>query len=808
MTRDVKYAFRRLLHNPGFSLVVVMTLALGIGANTALFSIVNGVLLRPLPYDQPDRLVALNHFYGNLDGLEAGFAVPTYRDIRERMKIFDAFAVGQGWNANLTGMGQPERLLASKTTAEFFKVYGVQPLLGRTFAVGEDQAGKDKVVVLSHGFWQRRFGGDVSVVGRKILLDGEPYDVIGVMPVTFYSFFNRANDLWAPAVFRPEQYSDDSRTNEFLVAAGRLKPAIGIEQAKRDVTAFADGLKRDFPDSYGQQWTIVATSMNEMSTRRIKTALLVLVGAVGFVLLIACANIANLLLARAASRTREVAVRAAVGATRTDLIRQLLAESVLLSVIGAVVGLIIAYGAVRGLVATVPVELLRVEAIQIDGSVLMFTLGIAVVTGLLFGIAPAIHASRTDLHDALKDGARTAGESRGQWLRRTLVVAEVALALTLLVGAGLLIRSFARLQGVNPGFDPDNLVTFSVSLPRAKYTAPEARAAFYATLLQRLQTLPGVDAVGATSNMPFGGNWSTGSFNVEGYQSPEGQPGPWGDQRLVTPGFHEAMKIKLLKGRLIALTDREGVPDVVVVDDEMVRRYWPNSDPIGKRITFSDDMTAADVEWITVIGVVEHTAHEGLDAERRVQLYRPVQQLPILQMTFALRSHSDPTGLVTSARQAVLAIDPDQPIAQVRTMEAMMDEALGQRKLSMYLLGTFAGLALLLSAIGIYGVMSFDVTRRSQEIGVRMALGAARSSVLSLVMKQGVGLALVGVVIGLAGAFALTRVLEAQLFGVTPTDPATFALVAAVLTLVATMATLIPALRAIRLDPVRALRCE
>ncbi len=808
MTRDVTYAIRRLLHNPGFSLVVVLTLALGIGANTAIFSIVNGVLLRPLPYDQPDRLVALNHFYGNLDGLEAGFAVPTYRDIRERMTIFDAFAVGQGWNANLTGMGQPERLIASKTTAEFFKVYGVAPQLGRTFAVGEDQAGRDKVVVLSHGFWHRRFGGDPTVVGRKILLDGEPYDVIGVMPLGFYSFFNRSTDLWGPAVFTPEQYSDDSRTNEFLVAAGRLKPGIGIDQATRDVTAFAKTLKRDFPDAYGREWTITATSMNELSTRRIRTALLVLVGAVGFVLLIACANIANLLLARAASRTREVALRAALGATRTDLIRQLLAESVLLAVVGAMVGLGIAYGAVRGLVATVPVDLLRVDAIQIDGTVLAFTLAIAIVTGLLFGIAPAVHASRADLHDALKDGARSAGERGGHWLRRTLVVAEVALALTLLVGAGLLIRSFARLQGVDPGFEPTNLVTFSVALPRSKYEEPVSRAAFYEALVQRLATLPGVDAVGATSTMPFGGSWSTGSFNVEGYQSPEGQPGPWGDQRLVTPGFHEAMKIRLLKGRLIAPADREGAPRVAVVDTEMVRRYWPNADPVGKRITFSDDMTAADTPWITVVGVVDHTAHEGLDAERRVQIYRPVAQRPILQMTVALRSQGDPTQLVTSVRQAVLAIDPDQPIAQVRTMESMMDEALGQRKLSMYLLGTFAGLALLLSAIGIYGVMSFDVTRRTQELGVRMALGAARRSVLSLVLRQGVGLALVGVAIGLAGAFALTRVLEAQLFGITRTDPATFALVAVVLTLVATMATLIPALRATRLDPVRALRCE
>jgi putative ABC transport system permease protein len=807
MMRDLRYAFRRLLHNPGFSLVVVLTLALGIGANTAIFSIVNGVLLRPLPYDQPERLVVLNHYYGNLDGLEAGFAVPTYRDIRERLSIFEAFAVGQGWNANLTGIGQPERLIASRTTAEFFRVFGVPPQLGRTFVAGEDHAGREKVVVLSHGFWQRRFGGDTAVVGRKIVLDGEPHDVIGVMPVGFYSFFNRQVDLWAPVVFRPEQFDDNRRTNEFLVAAGRLKPGIPVDRARQDVRAFADGLKRDFPDAYSQQWTVIATSMNELSTRRIKTALFVLVGAVGFVLLIACANIANLLLARAASRTREVAVRAAVGATRIDLIRQLLAESVLLSIVGGGVGLGLAYSAVQALLAAVPVDLLRVESIRIDGTVLLFTLAVAVVTGLLFGIAPAVHGSRADLQEALKDGTRSVGDHRGQWLRRVLVVAEVALALTLLVGAGLLIRSFARLQGVDPGFNPEHVVTFNVSLPRTKYETPASRGAFFDTLRERLGALPGVESVGGTSNVPFGGNWSTGSFNVEGFQPPEGQPGPWGDQRIITPGFHEALGIRLLKGRLFTAGDREGAPRVAVVDEEMVRRYWPTSDPIGKRITFND-LEDADIEWITVVGVVDHTAHEGLDAERRVQMYRPLAQFPISSMTFALRSSVDPTTLVGAARQTVLSIDPDQPIAQVRTMNAMMDEALGQRKLSLYLLGTFAGLALLLAAIGIYGVLSFDVTRRSQELGVRMALGARRGAVLSLVMTQGLVLAGIGIVIGLAGALGLTRVLEAQLYGVTRTDPATFALVAIVLATVAALATLIPAWRATRLNPIVALRCE
>ena len=803
----LRYAIRRLLHEPGFSAVVVATLALGIGANTAIFSIVNEVLLRPLPYADPDRLVTLNHYYSNLDGLEASFAVPSYRDVRERMRIFEAFAVSQPWNVNLTGRGQPEQLIGAKATAEYFKVFGVAPLYGRTFAAGEDQPGHEKVAVLSYGFWQRSFGSDPSVIGRKLLLDGEPYDVIGVMPATFHNFFNRETEVWAPAVFQPEQYGDDRRTSEFLDAAGRLESGVSVEQAERQVTAFADGLKRDFPDLYADRWTITTKSLNEMSTRRLRTALLVLAGAVGFVLLIACANIANLLLARAASRSREVAVRAAIGATRGDLVRQLLAESVILSLVGAVAGLAIAYGAVQALLATVPVDLLRVEQVRIDGVVLLFTLALALLTGVVFGIAPAISATRTDLNDALRDGTRTAGEHRGRWLRRSLVVAEVALSLTLLVGAGLLIKSFARLQGVDPGFDPDNILTMSISLPRAKYQTPESRTAFFESARQRLAQLPGVTGVGATSNMPFGGNWSTSSFSVEGYQPPEGQPGPWGDTRVVTPGYHEAMRIELLRGRHLTAADREGAARVVVVDDEMVRRYWADSDPLGKRISFGDP-TRPDAQWITVVGVVRHTAHEGLDAERRVQLYFAHQQLPLPQMTFAVRSSGDPSAQVSAVRAAVLEIDPDQPIASVRVMHSMMDAALGQRKLSMYLLGTFAGLAVLLAAIGIYGVMSFDVTRRSQEIGVRMALGAARSSVLALVMKQGLALAVLGVVLGMLGALALTRVIESQLFGVPRNDPATFAAVALGLTMVAAVATLVPALRAIRLDPVRALRYE
>ena len=564
----MRYAIRRLLHQPGFSAIVILTLALGIGANTAIFSLVNAVLLTPLPYDHPERLVTLDHYYPDLNNLEAGFAVPTYHDIRQQMRDFDAFAVAQNWSVNLTGSGEPERLRGSMATADFFKVFGVPALAGRTFAPGEDTAGRDHVVVLSHGLWQRRFGSDPSVVGRKILLNGEPYDVIGVMPARFTDFFRRPTELWAPVVFKAEQFTDSHRTNEFLAAVGRLKPGITVEQARRDVAAFTARLKHDHPDSYSKQWTILTRSLDEFATARLRPALLVLLGAVGFVLLIACANIANLLLGRSAARTREMAVRAAIGASRQTLIRQLLTESLLLSLVGAAAGLAVAWGAIRALTALAPMDQLRVDAIHVDATVLLYTLGLALVTGLLFGLAPAIQASRADLQHALKDGARTAGDVRGQWVRRVLVVSEMALALTLLVGAGLLVRSFARLQHVDPGFDPTHLATMSVTLPEAKYKTPESKIAFFEAARERIAALPGVVAAGATSTLPFGGSWSTASFNVEGYQPPKGQPSPWGDVRLVTPGFLEALRVRLVKGRFPSPADRADSPPVVVVDEE------------------------------------------------------------------------------------------------------------------------------------------------------------------------------------------------------------------------------------------------
>ncbi|MGH7720707.1 MAG: ABC transporter permease [Gemmatimonadaceae bacterium] len=808
LIQDFRYALRRLRQNPGFSAVVILTLALGIGANTAIFSVVNGVLLRPLPYRQPENLVTVSHFYPSLDDLDAGFAVPTFRDVGERKRTFQAVAVQQGWGPNVTGEGEPQRLTGQRVTGHWFQVYGVPAALGRTFRPDEAEAGREKVVVLSDGLWKRLYGSDPAVIGKRMQLNGESYEIVGVMPPEFRDFHSRQAEIWAPAVFTPEQYGNDRRTHEFLSFVARLEPGVTVEQAGRDMVAFAEQLKRDHPDSYGDTWTLRTWSLADKGASRIRPALLVLLGAVGFVLLIACANVANLLLARAAARTKEIAIRSALGASRADVIRQLMTESVLLALAGGALGLLLAYAGVRALVALEPENVPRVTELGIDGTVLIFTLVIALVTGLLFGLAPALQSARADLQGTLREGGRSGvSDVTGGMVRRGLVVAEMALALVLLIGAGLLIRSFARLQGVDPGFNPDNVVTANLSLPRAKYADSTAQIAFFDQLLPRLAAIPGVRAAGATSTAPFSGSWSTGSFNIEGYQPPENQPGPWGDIRLVSADFHRTLGIPLLKGRYFEASDRMGSRRVAVVDEEMVRRFWPNTDPIGKRLAFGDP-DSANTQWLEVVGVVGHTAHEGLDAERRIQLYLPYTQDGTGFLTLVVRTAGDPSRSVGAIRAAVRAVDPDQPIAQVRTMEEMMDAALGQRRFSMLLLGLFAGLALLLASIGIYGVMSFDVARRSQEIGVRMALGAKPGNVLSLVVRRGMSLTLVGVVVGLVGAFALSRLIASQLFGVAATDPATFAIVALLLATVALAATLVPALRATRVDPVVALRQE
>ena len=807
LLRDIKYSFRRLQKSPGFTAITVLTLALGIGANTAIFSVVNTILLRPLPYRDPERLVTIDHFYPSLNGMRAPVSARGFRDYRDKTRSFEAVAVESGWGVNLTGAGDPERIPGVKVSGDWFRALSIAPALGRALQRDDDEPGHEHVVVISDGLWRRLYGGSAKVIGTMMLLNDENYRIVGVMPAGFRSFFSQRADIFAPLALTPQQLSA-GYTNEYLNLTARLNRGISIERAAAEMKIFAENLKKENPNSFAPTWTLTVRSLDEVTTGRIRPVLLVLLGAVGFVLLIACANVANLLLARAAVRIKEIAIRSALGADRVALVRQLLTESVMLALTGGVLGLALAQWSVKSLVALNP-NLPRASEVGIDGTVMAFTLGLSVATGLLFGLAPALQTSRTNLQETLKEGGRSgSADFAGRNVRRGLVIAEVALALTLLVGAGLLIKSVARLQSVDPGFEPRNLLAFNLSLPAAKYRSDTVQIQFADQMLRRLNAIPGVKSAATTSVLPFNGGWSTSSFTIEGLQVPPGQNGPWGDIRIVSTGFFDTMRIPLLRGRVFTDQDGPGAPPVVVIDEEFVKKYFSNQEPIGKRITFGARRGSTDSTWITIVGVVRHAAHEGLDAERRIQYYFPYRQQGGRFITVAVRTAGNPTSIVPSVRQAVHSVDRDQPLSGIATMETLIEQSMGQRKLSMILLGVFSGIALLLASIGIYGVMSYAVTQRTRELGIRMALGAARGRVLSLVVGQGMVLALTGVALGLGGAFALTRFLGSQLYAVRPTDPATFALVTAALAGTALVATLVPALRATRVDPVVALRDE
>ena len=806
ITHDLRYAFRRVTRNPGFAGLVIATLALGIGANTAIFSVINAVLLRPLPYQDPDALVTINHRYPSID-LDASVSAGGFRDYRDRTRGFSNVAVQSGWGANLTGYGEPIRITASRVSADYFATLGIPAAHGRMFRPEEDVPGNHFVVVVSDGLWRRQFGADPGVVGRAISLNGEPYEIVGVMPPGFRSFFNRASELWIPLGLTEEQLGA-GRTNEWLALTARLGPGVTVDQARDEMAAFAETLKQETPDQYPPNWTLKVTTLNEVATGALRPALLVLLGAVAFVLLIACANVANLLLARAAGRMREVAVRLAMGARRWHLVRQLLVESTMLSVAGGVLGTALAWAGVRALTTAFDPEDLLGRALTIDATVLVFTGLIAVVTGILFGLAPALQTSRTNVRDTLQEGGRGAAADRsGHLLRRSFVVAEFGLALTLLAGAGLFLKSFARVQGVDPGFEPENLLTANLALPAVQYPNDTVRIAFFDRLRTRIAALPGVSGAGLTTVLPFGGSWSTGSFSVEGHTPGEGEQRPWGDIREASPGFFEAMGIPLVRGRTFSEADGPGTARVVVIDEGLARRYWPDADPIGRRIT-RQNPESPEAAWWEVVGVVGHTAHEGLDADARVQLYFSSRQRVPPFAALVVRTRGEPLAAVAAVRAAVLEIDPQMPLAGIATMESLIDRSVGQRRLAMILLGVFAAIGLLLAATGIYGVMSHMVTQRAQEVGVRMAMGADRTDVLRMVLVQGGKLAGIGVGLGVAGSLALTRFVQNQLFDVRATDPVTFVSVTALLAGVGLLATAIPALRATRMDPVEALRQE
>ncbi|HEY7529430.1 MAG TPA: ABC transporter permease [Gemmatimonadota bacterium] len=810
LLQDLRYGARRLARSPGFTAVAAIVLALGIGANTAIFSAINALLLRPLPYPEPERLVTVWHRYPDLD-LDAPVSALNFRRYRDETRSFESVAVASGWAVNLSGSGEPERVSGGLVSARYFDVFGVRPALGRAFLDEEDVPGRERVVVVSHGFWQRALGGTPDAIGRRLTLNGESHEVIGVMPPGYRDFWDRDVEVWRPVAFTPEQLAE-GETNEWLALAARLKPGVSRQEAAAEMRTFAGRLKEENPLAYPATWTLDVESLDEVRKGELRPALLVLLAAVGFVLLIACANVANLMLARAMDRADEMVIRSAIGAGRRHLLQQLLAESALLGLLGGLLGLVLAGWGVAALSAALGDRLPAGTDLSPDLRVLGFTLLLSLLTGLLFGAIPAAQASRLDLQRGLREGGRgLAGDRAGRLTRRALVVGEVALALILLTGAGLLVKSFARLQDVDPGFRTDRLLTFSLSLPETVYDTDERRVAVFREVLERLEAAPGIEAAGVTQVLPFSGSWSTGTLRVEGYEPPADEMDPWGDIRMVSAGYRDALGMPLLRGRFLDEREVLHAPGAVVVDEEFARRYWPGEDPVGRRVTFDEpETTPADsVEWLPVVGVVGHTKHAGLDDEDRIQVYVPYEQVPgVSQLSFAVRTEGDPLAAAGTVRRVVQGVDPQLPLARVRTMDEMVGESLGPRRVAMLLLALFSGLAATLAAVGIYGVISHLVALRTRELGVRMALGAGAGRLLRLVLRQGLELAVLGVVLGLVGGLAAMRLVSSQLYGVGASDPATFVTTSALLVLVAAAAALLPALRAARLDPAAALRTD
>ncbi|HEX8283358.1 MAG TPA: ABC transporter permease [Pyrinomonadaceae bacterium] len=819
LRQDVRFGLRTLLKRPGFTLVAVVTLALGIGANSAIFSVVNAVVLRPLPYAAPERLVAL---WGNLN--QKGFeelevSAPEYADFRGRgAHVFEDVAAYYESGFNMTGAGEPERIQGVRATASLFSTLGVAPLTGRAYTEEEDRPGAPDVAVISHSLWRRRFNSDPSVVGKSVTLDGRPTTIVGVMRADFH-FPNNDADVWKPAAFDADLLSPNNRGSHFLNAVARLKEGFTPARANTEVAALAraQGAENagNYPRGFGAS---VRPLAEEVVGPSVRTSLFVMLGAVGLVLLIACANVANLLLARASSRRKEVAVRTALGAGRARIMRQLLTESVLLSLAGGGAGLMLALWGVDLLVALAPEGTPRVAEVGLDARVILFTFGVSLLTGVVFGLAPALHASKVDLNESLKEGGRGGGEGAGRGrLRGLLVVGEFALALVLLAGAGLLVKSFTRVLDERPGFDARGVLTMRLVLPESKYKSYDAHRAFYSSLFERLRRLPGVEAVGANNLLPLNGSGGSRTFLIEGRPVPAGQPKPEEQLRYVTPGYFAAMRVPVLRGRDFDERDVQTAPRVAVVSRSMAERHWPGEEAVGKRLAYAGIGRGHDEkpEWIEVVGVVGDVKHRGLDLESKPEIYVPVHQplfanrpTPPLSLYVAVRTSGDPAALAPVVRREVAAVDPEQPLANVRTMEERLAESVAQRRFNMTLLGVFACVALLLAGVGVYGVMAYAVARRTHEIGIRVALGAQRGDVVRLVLRQGMWLALAGVGLGVVGAYAATRLMSGLLYGVSPTDPLTFLGVSALLTAAALLACLLPARRATKVDPMVALRYE
>jgi putative ABC transport system permease protein len=805
LLQDLRYAFRLLAKSPAFTGIAILTLALGIGANTAIFSVVNAVLLRPLAFRDPSRLVlvAEKNKYTTIST-----SYENYMDWRDQSHSFESLEATRGFTITLTGAAQPERLNARMMTAGLLPLLGVDAPLGRAFRADEDRAGGAPVVLLSYGLWQRRFGGSPDVIGKSMNLDSQPYTVVGVLPSGFELL--QPADMFLPFTPWAKTLPDDRNWHPGIIVVGRLKPGVSREQARTEMVSITKRLEEQYPD-YNTGTSADVIGLQEQIVQNVRPALLLLLGAVSFVLLIACVNVANLLLSRAAVRGREVAIRSSMGASRGRLVRQLLTESVLISLAGGVLGLLLAWASLGPLLKISADSVPRVFSVGLDRWVLVFTLGVSLVTGLVFGIVPALRTANSDLRETLNEGSRGSTTGPGQHrLRGSLVAMEIALAMLLLVGAGLLLRSFSRLQDVPPGFQPDHLFVADLPVSQTAYAKPEQRYAFYDRLVERAKALPGVRVAGAATFLPVSGGGSLLHFNITG--RPPRTPHDYiaAGYRAVSPNYLETLGVPLLQGRTISAADNEKSPSVVLINATMARTYFAGENPLGKRLQIGATPDP-EIPTMEIVGVVGDLL-QGLGLDPKAEMYLPYRQadqlLPIFQMSVVLRTAGDPLLQASALRSALAEIDPSQPLVKVRTMEDNMAATVAQPRFRTWLIGIFAGLALLLAAVGIYGVMSYSVTQRTNEIGIRVTLGAQSTDVFRIIVGEGLRLALAGVGLGLVAALALTRALQSFLFGIRASDPLTFACVAALLTLVALAASFFPARRATRVDPIVALRYE
>ncbi len=803
LLHDFRYALRMMLKSPGFTAVAVMALALGIGANSAIFSVVNVTLLRPLPYEDPDRLVIM---WEKAKMMDTSVAYLNFVDWRDQNQVFEKIAASRRDSFNLTGRDQPERLQGRMVSADFFSTFGIKPALGRDFLADEDRVGATPVVILDYGFWQRRFGGDPSILGNQLTLNNKNFTVIGITSQTFQ--YGSGADLFVPLGQWADQYQERGNHPGIYVVA-RLRPGVTEDEARAGMNAIQERLGQQYPQSNAER-QIHLTSLYKDTVGDIQPMLLVLLGAVAFVLLIACANVANLLLARSAVRQKEIAIRTALGASRWRIIRQLLTESVLLGLIGGAFGLLIAMWGTDFLASSIPDDIPRLRQASIDYSVLGFTLLVSVVTGIVFGLVPALQASSLTLSESLKEGDRGSTGSRHR-VRGALVIAEVALALVLLIGAGLMIESLLKLGDIRPGFDQKNLLTMQLSLSVGKDDGKKV-ADFFDRLERNVQSLPGVESVSFSNGLPFAGASET-SFLIEGRPAPEAGQANMAVFYLVSSDYFKTMDIPLLKGRYFSRQDNKDSPFVAIIDEDLAATYFPGEDPIGKQFVSK----APGIPNFEIVGVVKHVKHYGLDGEVPVQaqLYYAFEQIPdqflamvASNMNLTVRSSGDLMSLAGAVREQVIATDSNQPVYDVKTMEQRLDESIATQRFSMFLMSIFAALALVLASVGIYGVMSYSVTQRTHEIGIRMALGAETRDIVKMVVGQGMTLAGTGVIVGLGAAFGLTRLMTTLLYGVSATDPLTFGSISLLLAIVALAACYIPARRATRVDPMIALRYE